>query len=520
MSSGKLESIFANIQNQLSASLEQGDITFEKFTKIFIDNFVNLDNIAYLIKVISKSQLLSNNKEELANVFKTIIDNFFKSYSAKVSEIVEKPIFETVGSEYFEEGEITSLVAELLGSQDFVNLIKKFVDVYIYNSEDFAEIESINDFILSFFKNQANNREIATLINQNLQNVLENKKVKQIFGNLLYNVLKSKNLTNQITKEQIVQAVDDLLSLANGLNNEFDLTNVLIKNLLNELPVHGITNFSQLISNSLKATFNEVFGGQNFNKNFVALVKTFSNSDLIENNKPLLKQLVTNYLESQSFASLSTVVRNAVEGRRITRYFSAAAFERLSQVVFGGQYIKNLFSRAVDSTIENHDAFKNVTSTNEIIIKVLEHTDLDEVKNNISGLINSIKDSKDFPYLIKDIFTSFFTKYNIPVDPRAQQFFDDLSNDAKAIIDDLNFIEPFITDVFDFIKTIRNSENAIEEFDKLPDIISKSLSKHLLNDPIGLIKKLVAKPYVRNNVDAIALLSKVVFNDVKARGYW
>ncbi|UWV94193.1 hypothetical protein NW062_02920 [Mycoplasmopsis cynos] len=85
LDSKQFQDLFTNAQKQFNDLAEQKNLNFETLKSIFINNFGNIDNLSFIIKVIAKSDLLKNEKTELTAALKEIVHNFLKIYSARLN---------------------------------------------------------------------------------------------------------------------------------------------------------------------------------------------------------------------------------------------------------------------------------------------------------------------------------------------------------------------------------------------------------------------------------------------------
>ncbi|MCU9933317.1 hypothetical protein NWQ33_05580 [Mycoplasmopsis cynos] len=62
LDSKQFQDLFTNAQKQFNDLAEQKNLNFETLKSIFINNFGNIDNLSFIIKVIAKSDLLKMKK--------------------------------------------------------------------------------------------------------------------------------------------------------------------------------------------------------------------------------------------------------------------------------------------------------------------------------------------------------------------------------------------------------------------------------------------------------------------------
>ncbi|EIE41599.1 hypothetical protein MCANUFG1_01956 [Mycoplasmopsis canis UFG1] len=519
IASENLNNILGNIQNQINALIDQNNLNLETLKKVFVANIINLDNIALVINTLAESELINNDKNEISSALKNVVSNIIANYKTNIVSLIASPILDKLKGIEFNKEEFSNLLEEIISSSDFRQLIDKFIDIFIFNSNDFKDLSSITEFIKAFFKNDQNNTEIAKLINDNLKNIIQNAKVQTFVSNLIFSYLESNHLSKGITSEQINLAVADIFKLAQNLNEEFNIINLFIKNTLNELSIHGIGNISNVIPGAILGSLQELFSSDNTENNIVKLVKTLANSDLAIHHNGLLKQLIINLFEDQNISKFSTAITSALlSNQTVAKYVTESNLNSLVSKLMSFSETKSLLTSAIDSTITNYEAFKNITSTNEIILKVLGSLDFDSIKTNSISLVNNTRNSDEFKNVVKDILIRFLFNYIPEINDTHHEFISELINDLNTIVTELNIVEPLITKFFEFINNAKTSSNFVKSLETLGSELIKVLKERSLTNPIELIKRILKKEYVQNNPSYLAILTKVLYSELHNSG--
>ncbi|MCU9933318.1 hypothetical protein NWQ33_05585 [Mycoplasmopsis cynos] len=363
---------------------------------------------------------------------------------------------------------------------------------------------------MGFFKKTENNIQIASLINQNIKFLLTNQEIKKFLSNSLFDFLQKHKLTKNITKDEISNSITDLFDLTNSLNKEFKLSDTLIKNFLSNLSTTSISSPSSVLSASLTDTLSELFNDKNYEKNIVSLVKNVSKSKLITNHNNLLKKLIDNILDSNLiFDTLNNIEINT-SSQSVNNFISDKALKKLINLITKNSSFKNIITSAINATITNYQSFQNVNSINDIIKNVLNHLDLDSLKNNFLNLTNSIINSEDLSFIISDVLTNLLKNYDIKIDSNLTKFIKDFSLDAKNIVKNLDILDPLINAIIESLKKVKTSSDPKEELNNLKVAISKVLEDKFNKNPKELVKKLLNREYITKNAKSASTIIKVI----------
>lgn len=510
LDSKQFQDLFTNAQKQFNDLAEQKNLNFETLKSIFINNFGNIDNLSFIIKVIAKSDLLKNEKTELTAALKEIVHNFLKIYSARLNTYLTEIFGSKFTSFNIDVNELSKALSTYLNSNELKNLIDKFIDIFVNETNEFENINTINEFILGFFKKTENNTQIASLINQNIKFLLTNQEIKKFLSNSLFDFLQKHKLTKNITKDEISNSITDLFDLTNSLNKEFKLSDTLIKNFLSNLSTTSISSPSSVLSASLTDTLSQLFNDKNYEKNIVSLVKNVSKSKLITNHNNLLKKLIDNILDSNLiFDTLNNIEINT-SSQSVNNFISDKALKKLINLITKNSSFKNIITSAINATITNYQSFQNVNSINDIIKNVLNHLDLDSLKNNFLNLTNSIINSEDLSFIISDVLTNLLKNYDIKIDSNLTKFIKDFSLDAKNIVKDLDILDPLINAIIESLKKVKTSSDPKEELNNLKIAISKVLEDKFNKNPKELVKKLLNREYITKNTKSASTIIKVI----------
>ncbi|WAM10621.1 hypothetical protein ONA00_04640 [Mycoplasmopsis cynos] len=179
------------------------------------------------------------------------------------------------------------------------------------------------------------------------------------------------------------------------------------------------------------------------------MVKNVSKSKLITNHNNLLKKLIDNILDSNLiFDTLNNIEINT-SSQSVNNFISDKALKKLINLITKNSSFKNIITGAINATITNYQSFQNVNSINDIIKNVLNHLDLDSLKNNFLNLTNSIINSEDLSFIISDVLTNLLKNYDIKIDSNLTKFIKDFSLDAKNIVKDLDILDPLINAIIE-----------------------------------------------------------------------
>lgn len=518
LGSDKIAEILANIQLQIDLATKEKNLDFETLKTIVSNNIFSLNNLSYIISSIAKSELVTNNKNELSKALKTIVKNILSIYKTSINNLLTEPVYNLVKDYKIQKNDLSDIFANILNSTEFSNLIEKLIDIFIYRSQDFSNLTNLSQFINSFLANEANNQELSTLINNNFKYIVQNPSVQDLVTNLIYNLLENANLTKNITKDHIKKATIDGFELSQILNTEFKIVDNVLYHILNNLATKGLGNITQVVSQALSDSVKTIFFDKDPEASLVKFIKHLASSKLITNHQELLSQLLHNILDSQNISSLSEMLTNVIRSDdNISRYLNKEDLNNLLSFVLNSNETKELLLAAVDSTIKNYESFKNVQSLNEVVLKIISNFDLDKANQNIITLINSIRNSSQFKKFLTSSLTNYVASSNIALTASDHTFINTFINDLNPIINEINLLEPLINAFFSYLKEIKNEPDILNALKGLPNKLLSVVKERIAN-PIVLVKKLLNKEYVKNNAEFIGTIAKLVYVDLNSKG--
>jgi len=455
-------SIWLNLENKFNEIKEE--TLNEKFTLNYFEPLENFVNSAmeekYGDKLIKASydfhkELLDEN---IPNIFDDALDEFNSTFNNLVESV--KVSYDNFKNSISEYGLMTGIYSSIFvqnSTRDFFNLIIDF---------EKAEFNSTISYYYSFIKKimseayqyiigeiPTNEKEFNDIINSRL------KEVKDVFDKILLKIANSKNTALSLGKQQTVLNVPE--------SNFFKVNNIMTDHIYN-----------------LKSLFDEKKGS----------LSQFKKSDIDE-----LALISRYFLEIQQNWKRTKSFYKTVEDDE----FVKLNLEKFEQIVFQNwifdqnDFIKKLNIILIDSTNEIRSEFllKKESYINELEreidkqfpddtpemkivnfftteIKDLTTTQMENIKNNIQSIVDTIKQNIESE---SNILETKSTSYNSDY----TKIKNTLANYKSKIASDLNSeLESIINGLYNNINQKYYTECIIEHFNEYYSSAKKETSKN------------------------------------------
>ncbi|WP_036433847.1 SGNH/GDSL hydrolase family protein [Mycoplasmopsis columboralis] len=531
--SGIIQDGFYNLQSTLRELKNKNQLTLQQLGPVALSAFLNESNIAKLVGVIARSNLIKNNKEQLTELLNTILTNGLNIYKDKIINSLASIISQFTKNKLNQEA-IKTLLNKILSDENFENILHTISNIFINRSENFENVQNYKDIILAFLQNTEDFDAIANSLSAIAGYVLETPEIQDLIADILYEYLKNNDLHANITSEQTTKFTKDLLTFASDSLLRDGLLKDLIKGVLNNLNANPSTDLSSVLTSSLANVFGSFFDFNNNNERLIAFLKNLFASEIIKGNKEFLKSLVNNILNSQKI-SLPSFILDLIPSpisAQIREYVGKDNFKDLLGFVLELPQTKDTINTIVGSLVDNSAQFSEFETFEELIQKLLRSINLDTIKENLKAIINSVLSSEKFAAIVEKVLLNAFEKINVDVTKNTiKNFAKSAANSLDDIINYLGVHNQIIDVIFEKLQLAQTQDNSIEILSTIPASILEIFS-HKVNDNVyefikGLINlDLIQQPDNRaalkeilsalwdhlNADDTLASLAKNVLN--------
>ncbi|WP_416321843.1 SGNH/GDSL hydrolase family protein [Mycoplasmopsis felis] len=518
INSNGIQNILFNIENQLVLLRENNELTLPNVLQTFTKSLFNEQNLAIIFSSISKSEVFVQNKTEISNALKVILNNVIKIYGLNINNTISNILIEKVQKYNINKDELQNIIQSIITSKHTKEIINSLVDAFALYPENFSNVQSFNDIIHSLFKQPQINELLAKNINNLIKELLTNTKVKDIAVDFLFDILTKENLANNISREQIDLVISDLIKLFDTINTDFSLINRITHEVLNNFSAYGIDNITSLFIDSIEIVFRRDFSNVK-DELLLDLLQTIIGSDFFNNHKDSIKQLLRNILVQENLEKISNITSKLLENTKLVKYISQEGLQKFIVIVFSQPQILEILNFGLDSLIDNSQELLKARTLDDLLNEIIKHLNLENIQVLLVPFVNNILNNAEFPNVIKDILTTLLSNFNFDLENELNiQFINDFSNNVISLINEYNIIEPIINQITNQIKIARTSADPTSEIKKIPSLLLEILKNKFTENIIPNIKNLLNKDWVQNNPHGISNLASVVFVQLKDTG--
>ncbi|WP_027121176.1 SGNH/GDSL hydrolase family protein [Mycoplasma leonicaptivi] len=517
VNSNTLQHILSDLQNRLVNLDSSNQLNIRTIGSAFKSAVLNGENLATIIRIISKSKIFHENSELLRKALKNIIKNTLNIYGSKISEVIVSPVSQFLNNYETEKNNLHTSIQKLINSDEVIDLFETIVDTYVDNLDNFENITNFNDIILAFLKNPENNQKISQKIVNLLKKVIQNKDLKQLFVDLFYKVLVNNKIDTNITKDEVSSIFDNIITLAFDIDNKVSLIQNVVKFVLNDFHEYGIERFSELVTNAFSKTFSE-FSNSSSENSFNSILKIIINSKFISENTDFVKKIITNIFNTTDVEGFSTSISNLLSKSKLSEYISQEGVAKILQFFLKQNETKEIIFEALSSTLDNINSFENVQNINQLIVKILGNLDLSQIERKLTSLVDKALNNADIQFAIKDILSTYLIKSGVEINQNTEDFLSGIISYLPNILNDLNIMSPIFEVIFTKMRELQDSEDVISELKNLPSDIFKVFKQKTFDEIFNIFKKVINQDFVVNNKEAVGSIVKVIFYNLKQTG--
>ncbi|MEA4115375.1 GDSL-type esterase/lipase family protein [Mycoplasma sp. 744] len=360
---------FKNILNILFNSDE-----LNNFINTLLDKLFNIEyslikdknNFFEIIKIV----LQDISKSDIYNKFKELINFIFKNET--IRNFVKNKIISQIPIEHrdlisFET--IEQVIKYILDNQNFKNLLDNFFNDILSSTNRFEELKNVNNLLKVWFGIEENRKKANEALIGLAKDLLTDETFKNNLINILYTFLsKYKGMVNNINHQEFTNLINNLIKLINQLEDELKIFTRLIEGLTHLLSqgANDLT-FNKFIT-SLREQF--VNNSNRLEIEMIKALKILVNNNYLEENKVILKRLLTNILTSD----ISKVWKDKLASDiafNTNNNISEQKAKDLFILIFSSNHFDKLLDAILDTISDLKNDFDNINTAFDLTKKLL-----------------------------------------------------------------------------------------------------------------------------------------------------
>ncbi|MFV9451379.1 SGNH/GDSL hydrolase family protein [Mycoplasma sp. 4463] len=503
VNSGLIQQIYLDFQNELSRLNREDKLELMEIPQILIKSVLKEENLFKLIRAIASSKFITYKKPELISALQGVITNLFALKSEMISDAITGLAYKYVEPFKIEKDDLKSLITQIVTNPNISKVIGLALESFISNSEQFAQVENLQQLIKVFLSDKENIKKIANSISDFAWDIVSNDVTKNILKDILWNLLENNGLSNQLIKAQSDNFVDSLLNSLTSVKpdsiKEF-ISDFISQfaDLLNQNESASLDNIKQITTQAGKIAIDNFVAKMNNSDseeetnefNVFKILKFINDSKSVTNNQTFIKQLIKNVLNNLDRLNIPSMVAKALSSTKITSFVGEENVDSLVNSLLKNQNLHNLVNYLVESYVDNFAEFADVEDLNALIQKLLVIPNLETVKEHLERLVADLTDDQLASNLLGNVLKSVAKKYNQAAsDEQIAAFVNESKVELLNFVKSLDIINPLIDFVFSELETIKSSSTPYADLRVLPSKITDFLKSKLASDPIALIKK-------------------------------
>ncbi|VEU75736.1 Uncharacterised protein [Mycoplasmopsis maculosa] len=376
---------------------------------------------------------------------------------------VQPPIFST--------DQIGNVINSLTNSEPLKNVLKLFIKngLFDYKITSFDQIKDYDLIIKTLLSDEQRKNQIKENIKEIVELLIRDNDVRFVISSYIYKGMSNSNvLIKNIEESNMISFISKSLLAFPKINEFLGLTDLLISTFVDDLAEFGLNIDFNNLTSKIGQKLLEKFENSDWEEQFTKLIKLIVSRDVIDGNKELLIQFISNVFEYLGTkAELGKKIFNKLPEKikNILKSIDENDFNHIFRSILENQegiqsVIRNVVSNVVDN-INEYEQANNLVEILRIYTKNPER--VKELTNSFSSIINTILSNSSVHKLLKGLWKEHLSEYYIDVnDNRNIAFVDDLLKSLPQLVTDLKLVN-------NFAETISTTVN---EYDSLTNILA------------------------------------------------
>ncbi|TNK92805.1 hypothetical protein C4M83_02100, partial [Mycoplasmopsis pullorum] len=469
-----------------------------------------------------RSDFALTHKDELHNLISQIFDEYIKTND--LSFIDNSSIFNSLAKYNINTNELITLIKNTIKSDSVKEILLLISDDLSTNLTQYRLANSYNQLFKSIIQNVNQNRTLETKIVAIVKKIINDSNAKELISKIISQELNNEKIApifaNLRDKDGLIR---DFVNLYDTLDTHLDLSVLITRAFLINASENGLEfNFSSIIS-SIFGAIKQKFTGDNENQLIFNLLQDLLSSDFISNNKDDIKQIFKNlfnlFKTNDEFTNnLFNLLISESSRPSLEEYISFDEFKTVVKFIINHASFERIFNNVITKTLDNVEQLKQATDLNDLIKKVLNNIDFNQIKNDIKTLVTDLLTQNSIKNILKNTLRKTLQTNGVTIDANVENFINDFVDSAKQILDAIDLFDPILDKVTQVLNESKNSPDATNIISQIQDAISNLIKEKVTNNVKAYAQKILEIPTIANHKTTIVkivnqVLRHLVNND-------
>ncbi|TNK83666.1 hypothetical protein, partial [Mycoplasmopsis pullorum] len=495
---------------------EFANSVFEQIAKV-----IDFKDYSYMHAFL-RSDFALTHKDELHNLISQIFDEYIKTND--LSFIDNSSIFNSLAKYNINTNELITLIKNTIKSDSVKEILLLISDDLSTNLTQYRLANSYNQLFKSIIQNVNQNRTLETKIVAIVKKIINDSNAKELISKIISQELNNEKIApifaNLRDKDGLIR---DFVNLYDTLDTHLDLSVLITRAFLINASENGLEfNLSSIIS-SIFGAIKQKFTGDNANQLIFNLLQDLLSSDFISNNKDDIKQIFKNlfnlFKTNDEFTNnLFNLLIPESSRPSLEEYISFDEFKTVVKFVINHASFERIFNNVITKTLDNVEQLKQATDLNDLIKKVLNNIDFNQIKNDIKNLVTDLLTQNSIKNILKNTLRKTLQTNGVTIDANVENFVNDFVDSAKQILDAIDLFDPILDKVTQVLNESKNSPDATNIISQIQDAISNLIKEKVTNNVKAYAQKILEIPTIANHKTTIVkiinqVLRHLVNND-------
>ncbi|MCR8966629.1 SGNH/GDSL hydrolase family protein [Mycoplasma zalophidermidis] len=449
-----IDSIIEDVTQINSDKLAAATSLFD-LPKIIFENIENSRTLDNLLQLISNSI----SYPELNSVFSELQKKLPKDYQSINTDTIR------------------SIIKHTITYHELKPLIVSFIKHGLLNTKTTkVDLSTPTTLVKYWLENDGEKQAVKLNLKSFVISLSKNTDLIEIISNIIYIELnKHQPLGENIQLQQVTQLMTALFRDIEPWNDKIKLIDYIVEDLVDNLEINGINLDINNLTNSI---VKRIFDKTQPEESTLKLIKIFTESNIIGQNRDVIKQLVTNGL---NFASKNMDIAGSIYAKLpsktiddISKYMTKEDFKIVinDTIEKSKSDISILLDTIIDSASNNHESLQKATSFRDLINLLFTPSENEKIIAQALEriIVNAISHPNIFS-LLKGLWSENIKPYGVNSDDVANtKFAKDLFNELPKLIKEIGLIEKVIKSISQSAKNNDSTQLLIENIGK--DIIN------------------------------------------------
>ncbi|MEE3928429.1 SGNH/GDSL hydrolase family protein [Mycoplasmopsis ciconiae] len=504
--------IINNIQHQLDQKYQENpDFGLNELKDILLNSVSNQQMIFEFVKSFAQSDFIQKNKDKLKEITTKIVsEEQAQKIKNLVLDFVPNLVQDKLQAISLNTQDLKEFIDDLISASDIAQILKSVVYDFLETSDKLDNVNNFEEFAIVLLQNQNTLKSVKDISTKIIDKTFNNPKIVSSISHFLSNLLLENELITNEQSIKVKQLITDVLSTLKDNQSIVQLANKFV-----EYFIEGISkSFAQTstLNESLVFSLNyalDKIKTSLSSLNFVVeVIQDLNKSQILQKNKQLLKDIVSNLLNSPK-KLLTKLTINVLPNniKNLSNLFIGQEFEPLLDFVYQNQNFKNLVLNSFDSLIDNSSKIIEDKNSDTVILKLTQvlssSQNIESVKKLLEQTFEYIKDND----IIKRILISYLN--HIKLNPQLahhSKFINEFSNFANEFLTSKNIANKILDILQQKIQNAASVQQLLNNFAQLPQEILNILFNQDASLK-GILSSIFESKLLKDNKESISQIA-------------